>query len=363
MCRCAGILLASLLSLCAPLAPAPLSAQAIDGTLIDAERRAPVPGAVVVLLDDTGSRLQAALTDGEGRFALRAPEPGRYRIRSERVGYQTTVSAPLTLREEETRSFQMVTEGTAIELEAIQAQAGDRGCAVRPGGGARTAVLWEEARKALSAAQLAEEQGSFSFTVRRFRRNLDPVSRLVRGEDTETATGRRVAPFASLPAEQLAEGGYVQRTGGENVFYAPDAQVLLSDAFLDGHCFQVADAPGGDPGLVGLAFEPLRGRDRPDVRGVLWLDARTGQLQHLDYSYTGLRVENPDGDWGGRIEFARTPGGAWIVQRWTVRMPVVGTRRDGGSLMTRQRQYLVGIREEGGEVVGIAAASEDALHR
>jgi hypothetical protein len=314
---------------CAP----PLAAQAVQGRLVEEGNRAPVARALVSLIDGAGRAVATAQTRPDGGFTLTAPAPGTYRVRAERVGRAATVSDALALAAGQTHPLELAARGEAVMLEGIVAAAGERACSVRPDREARVAAVWEEARKALEGAEWSRKNEARLFTVRTFSRDLEPQTLTVRQERAQTARTRLPTPFRSVPAERLAEGGYVQRDGRDNLFFAPDAEVLLSDAFLDTHCFRLEADPRGQ-GRVGLAFEPVRGRRLPDVRGVLWIDAATAELRHVDYAYTeiGPRAENVE--WGGRIDFARLPDGAWYVRRWAIRMPVMGTaRNDGGSLM------------------------------
>lgn len=78
------------------------------------------------------------------------------------------------------------------------------------------------------------------------------------------------------------------------VFHAPDAAVLLSDTFLDTHCFRLQSAHRAHVGMVGLAFEPVRGTRTPDVHGVLWMDAESAELRLLEYGYGDLPRSVPD---------------------------------------------------------------------
>ncbi|CAN5331760.1 hypothetical protein BH20GEM2_BH20GEM2_18930 [soil metagenome] len=169
-------------------------------------------------------------------------------------------------------------------------------------------------------------------------------------------------PFASLPAAELAAGGYVQAGPEGTYYYAPDADVLLSDTFLDGHCFRVERGEGTERGLIGLAFEPVEPRGQPargrtEIEGVLWLDRASAELRSLEYRYRDVPHDVPTDRLGGRVEFDRLPDGSWIVRRWWVRMPIVETRRDrfrkpdGGAVQERERSVLTGLKEEGGEVV------------
>jgi hypothetical protein len=98
--------------------------------------------------------------------------------------------------------------------------------------------------------------------------------------------------------------------------------VLLSDVFLDTHCFHLA-VQEDQPQTIGLAFEPVRPGGVPDIAGTLWLDRETAHLDFLEYRYTWARFDEAQGVARGRVEFERLPNGAWIVRRWWIRMPEV----------------------------------------
>jgi hypothetical protein len=108
---------------------------------------------------------------------------------------------------------------------------------------------------------------------------------------------------------------------GRYVYYGPDAEVVLSDPFLDRHCFWIeTDAPDDEP-WIGLGFRPRERREVTDIRGVLWLDRGTAELRVLEYRYTPLPRRVPARHVGGRLEFERLPSGAWIIDRWWIRTP------------------------------------------
>ncbi|HEX8317743.1 carboxypeptidase regulatory-like domain-containing protein [Longimicrobium sp.] len=241
----------------------------------------------------------------------------------------------------------------STQLEAIRVGPPDRGCVVNPRTGLRTAAVWEAARQVLMETQAAEARGGL-FTIRRFHRELDRSTAFVRSAREDSTTERRVTPFRSLPAAELARNGYVRREGNDHVFIAPDATVLLSEEFLDGHCFRVVPGRRAEAGLVGLEFEPVRGRRLPDVSGTLWLDPASADLRSMEFAYTGLPgYAYDEGEvWGGRMEFARTAAGAWMVNRWTLRLPSMGVptglyaRGMGGG-----RLRVAVFSEIGGEVL------------
>ena len=141
------------------------------------------------------------------------------------------------------------------------------------------------------------------------------------------------------------------RSRGGAIYFAPDAEVLLSERFLDTHCFTLESGP--DPDLVGLQFRPLdRRRSVTDVRGTLWVDRETAHLSHLDVAYV-----NPPGaaGWvghaalGARVDFRDVGNGTWIVSEWAIRMPVVVSAP--GPFGGAPRFRLAEISEEGGRVV------------
>ncbi len=71
------------------LGASPGQAQTVAGVLLDDATMAPIGGAAVQLQDEEQNTVGAIMTDGEGRFRLRAPVPGRYRIVASRLGYET----------------------------------------------------------------------------------------------------------------------------------------------------------------------------------------------------------------------------------------------------------------------------------
>ena len=50
----------------------------------------------------------------------------------------------------------------------------------------------------------------------------------VASQDETRRQGIRRAPFETLPAEDLVQRGFVRRVATDLVYYAPDADVLLS---------------------------------------------------------------------------------------------------------------------------------------
>ncbi|HEX7118865.1 MAG TPA: carboxypeptidase regulatory-like domain-containing protein [Longimicrobiales bacterium] len=345
------------------LAVAPLAAQTVRGRLVAAGSRAPIGAAMVWLLDEADARLGGALTDSDGWFVLHAPAPGRYRLRAERVGFAATTSPELTLAAGAAITYELVASAEPIRLDGIEVAAEER-CVVRPEAGLAAARLWEEARKALAAAAWAEDEGVYRFDVLSYERDLDPVTRAVRSEQRSARSVATRNPIRSRPAEELAAEGYIRRRAdGDWDVFAPDAEVLLSDAFLDGHCFRAVAGEGENAALTGLAFEPVRGADLPDVSGVLWLDRSTGALRHLELEYEHVPVALIGREPWGRVEFEQLPNGQWFVRRWWIRSPIVAIQTGGPITLGTRRMRTIGILEFGGEVVGAESAHGRQLAR
>lgn len=346
--RAAAVLAAALLT-----AAAPAAAQTVHGTLVDSAGTA-VGQVLVALVDPSGRQRGAALTTSAGEFTIRAPAGGRYSLRAERVGYATVTSPAFDLAEGDVREQRMVASSRPVTLQALVITPRARRCAVRPGAGVATATLWEEARKALVAAEYSSRAGLW-YDVVRWERDVDAGNGAVTRDLRRTSGGVSELPFVSVPPEELSRFGFIRRFPDDSLVYAaPDAAVLLSDAFLDDHCFRTTT--GEDPRLVGLEFEPVHGRTVPDVTGVLWLDRATAELRKVEYRYVNGPAESRERGVGGTVEFERLHDGPWIVRRWAIRMPIaeiLNKRRvgiDSRSPVRRDELRLLALREAGGEV-------------
>lgn len=300
----------------------------------------------MVVLQGQGGELATVLSNAAGRFLLRAPGAGYYTVRADRIGHASTRSDPFALSVGDTLDIRLVAEVSAIQLEGLEV-AGERRCDIRPESGRAVATVWEEARKALAAAVLTEATGIYRYRTVRFVRELDTRGRRVLSEQRRASQGYQEAPFESLPAETLVSEGFMRPDPEGDLYFAPDAKALLSDPFLDTHCLGLTSGTGETDGLLGVSFEPVEGRQLPEIRGVVWVDPMTGELRHVDYTYENLDPALRNDAVGGRVAFQGLPNGTWIVTDWRIRMPTAAMAPDfrGG-----RQIILAGIREVGGEV-------------
>jgi hypothetical protein len=343
----------SRLFLVAALAVPPLAgAQTVQGRVTEMGSGAPVGGAIVLLMDENGTRQRATLADRGGEYRITAPAAGSYRLRVERVGYATSTSALLGLEEGQTVEQALLAEARRVVLPPVVATGTARRCAGELQNGAQAATMWDEARKALLSTTLAGESGRYRFFTETRERETSMRGRQVVRDDVthDTSVG---LPFKSRPAEMLTSGGYLRLEPNAVRFFGLDAAAILSDAFLEHHCFGLRDGGQERPGLVGLEFVPLASRVRPDVQGVLWMDRATAELRYVEYGYTRLRFQGPVERLTGRLDFRRLPDGAWITESWTLVVPSLladtPDRRDD-----RTENYrIIALVERSGRVVAM----------
>jgi hypothetical protein len=326
------------------VAGSPLAAQVLTGVLLETDTRAPIEGALVSLLTDD-RRVALSFTDARGAFALRAPRPGRYRVRAERIGFDTETSAEVEIPAVGRGGFEFLIATRAVHLDAIEVT-GDARCGRRDDG-SEVARVWDEARKALDAVALTESAGMVRLAVVSWKRDIDAATGAPSNERRQVRSARSRIPLRSLPPDDLADAGYVRSDETGIDWYAPDAEVLLSDSFQATHCFSLRE-DADQPSRIGLAFRPLRPTGAPDIEGTMWLDRESAEIRELDYRYARLPWRVWDQSIGGRVSFQRLGGGPWIVSDWHVRMPI----------LVRAMERAVDVRisgflEEGDEVLDV----------
>ena len=346
-------LLASLVLAIAISAPTTLGhAQVIRGYVTDSISGAPVARGFAVLLAEDGIELERRLTSTDGTFSFALDSPGAYVIRSERIGYAAGESALLAVGTNQVVEITLRVHALAELLATIEVR-GETRCGDPeddPGFGA----LWTEARKALEAAAWTNKQ-AYTHLLHGYRRVRDAKGRGLEYERTWQFGGVALQPFASLPAEQLARYGFVVMTGETRLYYGPDANVMLHDSFHQSHCFEAVTGERELQGLIGLAFSPTPDRELPDIEGVLWIDPEAFELRHIEYHYTKIELPVRDGRIGGTIYFKPLSSGAWVVEEWQIRMPVMQyTPRIDMFGRRRTELSLVGIGEDGGKIIEVA---------
>lgn len=344
--------------------------QLVLGQIVDEQAAAPIQGAFVQLVDSAGVVQASVLSNNAGRFILGAPRAGRYVLRAERIGYTTSVSDTLVVKAGQNLRYRFAVAAQAISLQGLQVK-GERRCRISREAGTATSTLWNEARKALDVVAWMARQKGVPYQAAIWDRTRDLVTLDLQSGDRRIASGFGRKAFSSVSAEDLARNGFVRKNAdGTVTYYGLDAQTLLSDTFLAGHCFRAVEPGEGEKGLIGLGFEPLNDNGPPDITGTLWIDRKTSELRYLEFVYTRhlSTLGVPNSHFGGRIDFLRMPNGAWIVDRWWIRMPLWGepveSARMGalaqammstpGSAVQQARANGLRVHEHGGDVQFIA---------
>jgi hypothetical protein len=302
--------------------PYAAEAQTLAGRILESTSGAAVRGALTRLIDANGTPVGTALTDSAGRYFVRAPTPGTYTLRIERIGYSTFRSDSIDLRADVVRDFRI--DVVPIELPAVVADAKQM-CTSSDRLTTQSEVIWGEIRKALDLTSWTSSNALVEYTVSERTRWFEPSFFSSRAGPRKVSTDkRRGSPFAALASDSLLQKGFIQEAEEEGhfVYYAPDAALIASDEFQSTHCFQ-AKFDKKKPKQIGLSFEPTGEVGPYDVRGTLWIDRATGLLTHLEYSYNKLPVDAPSKTAGGDVEFVRLPNGMWIISSWRMRVPIM----------------------------------------
>ena len=212
------------------------SAQEVTGTVRSAAGSTPVAGAIVLLVAPSGTRAAATLTDDGGRFRLHAPSAGTFSLRVDVVGYRSMNLPPFTLGAADTLTRDVVFAFERTQLPAVAVTATSN-CARVSGDAGDAPRLWSEAQKTLEASRLAIQERRFNVALRRFERTIGIPDSVLRASRTWTQSGVTQNPFESLSPEAAARDGFSTERDSGRFYFAPDAAVLLSDAFVNGHCF------------------------------------------------------------------------------------------------------------------------------
>jgi hypothetical protein len=307
---------------------------------------------VVAASQDTGTAVRNAVTNQRGEYAIQVPGAGRYRLTVRRIGVRAWQSDLLTVSAGETVVLDV---GMDPFTTLPRVTVADRSLCTTGRDGPRVAALWREAETALNVIVISGQDSVLNRRLVRFKRSLNALTMQVTEEtyhSYDKNDGIGEPNFESLPADSLSQIGYWQDADRDMTFLAPDAHALLSRAFLRDHCFSLVENRPDRPGLTGLAFAPVRNRIMPDIRGTLWLNSATYELQLVEFRWTQLPRELAHDRVGGDMHFMRLPNGPWIVKNWTLMMPKplrIETRSTGGPV--RDGLALGGLGQEGGMIL------------
>lgn len=334
-----------------------VEAQTIRGRVVAADSSAPVAGAVVVARRDDGIVVRT-LTDSRGQFRVLVPSVGKYSISVLRIGFRPTEPTRLIVPSEGVSALQLTVRFDPIALRAIDVRT-ERSCRLSPNSALFIAKLWSEARATLLSAQVAGESPELSARWMEYSQTRDSVGRYVLRQDIRTLTERTNHVFRSIGSAELDKTGYVVDSPSGTSFYAPDPEVLLSEAFAEGHCF-FTERGAATQDSVALQFEPARTRrGRSDIEGVIWFRGSPLRLSSITFSYTAQPQVDAALAAGGYVRFGEIPSGPWIVTEWRAQLPLVTIQRQSvtaGELgrIERSRTRVRALEVAGGEIESVS---------
>jgi hypothetical protein len=333
--------------------------QEVFGTLRASNGETPVSGAIVVALRAADQALLArTITGDRGTYSLRLA-PDSVNLRVLRVGQRPFELGSLRLNDGDRIERSASLPDAPVVIQTMTTRVSSR-CRVRPEGSETVAQLFDEARKALDASRLVSIDGAPTARYLMFTQSRSVRGAAIGLPQQTVRTTNSTSPFRSVAPESLSVAGYVTDEADGSILYrAPDARVLLSDEFLSQHCLRLVSGPREQEHLVGVEFEPAaRRRDIVQVRGTLWMDRSTNELQRLDFTYVGLDPALMRANPGGTVEYTRLDNGVWFASYWEIRMPRYSMRAQRSMLNmqaagSRREVIVEGMQVTGGEVLGI----------
>jgi hypothetical protein len=218
---------------------------------------------------------------------------------------------------------------------------------------AATFMVWEQVRTALTAAQITEAGRPMSFTTVLYERYLDPRTGRAGNQSSKILVNVPRQPWRTILADSLHRKGYIiEQRDGSLTYYAPGLEVLLSDMFLQDHCFRLQRS--SDSTRLGIQFEPIPTRERiPEIRGTLWIDRASSQLRRMEFGYTNTRRERSHRA-GGHVDYVGMKTGEWVISGWEIRMPMTHNVMSLGSF----RSEVAVIKADAGELVMVREGSD-----
>jgi hypothetical protein len=98
--------------------------QVINGRVLEVGSDRPIAGVSLRLYNDTKVTQAIAISDDGGGFTMRAPRPGHYQVRAERLGYTTALSGLFEVRAEpHSLTIKLVPQPVALDTLEISAEA------------------------------------------------------------------------------------------------------------------------------------------------------------------------------------------------------------------------------------------------
>jgi hypothetical protein len=343
-----------------------LFAQLVSGTAHVSGADVPLGGAAVVLVNQNGVIVAGTLTGADGRYTIRAPIPGQYRVRARHIGFAPDSAADIRLETTSQARYDPSLTSLRTSLQVVRVE-GIQKCEVGPESGEAAYELWDAAQNTLAATIAAAGDRVYTYRLARFLRVVEPGTRNIVHGTTTRLRAHTSEPYYSADPDSLVKVGFARTQGDSTAFYAPDAKTLTSEAFIRTHCLR-AEKDTARPGQLGLAFEPVRKSNVVDVSGALWLDRASSELRDLDYRYEmpdqvirGRRYKRAGPLATGHIEYRKLDNGAWIVDSWVIQVPIQSSPASYATNRADPNNGVTALWEVGGNVAGVLNTGDTTI--
>ncbi len=322
----------------------PSDAQSIRVLVLDPITYLPTAAGYVVLLDTTDQEVTRAVNSQDGLLAFSAPAPGRYRLASVRVGYQTTFSEPFSIDAAQAVDLMLDLAHERVDLRGL-VTSDDNACVTAAEDVEGVGLLWQEITKALAATLWAGEDGHDYYSLL-YERDVDSGGRRVLAEQTSVGQGLmyRGGTF------DWREPFIASHADSGTAYNPPNPAMLLSDRFASDYCFGLRRYED----VVRLTFEPKRTGDDPGIAGVFSVDLATARLQSFEYLFLNVPTEVGGDRAGGRIAFMPGPSGRWLSNEWEMQTPLL-------AIDENERLVFAGTHHMGGQIAEITLG-EDVVY-
>lgn len=230
----------------------PARAQTVVGTVVDSTSGAAIRGVYVALLDPAGHAVSGTESDSLGKFALRAPAAGTYRLRTTHLGYWNATSAPVRVGADGALSIQLQVVARPITVDGLTVSAAAPVRHLAEGG------FYRRQRMGFGHYITRDEiVASAAFTLTDLlRRHPGAQIITVDGEaddnDVILRSGRTMS-FRGLCLPSVAIDGNVIRSGGVN---AVAGLQTLVPSVLDIEAIEIYNGQGGLPGWASGTVSP-----------------------------------------------------------------------------------------------------------
>lgn len=316
------------------------TAQRIEG-LIRAPNGAAAAGVVLTARDNSGARIGQTVTRDDGRYLLFLERAGTARIEAKRVGFSRETLGERNVESTGISSFDAQLASRRVDLPD-QLPRGAATCDRNLRNRRVAEALYDEIVTAVTAARFrigrSDVQGRWVMSQYRIAKRSDDTLRAA----LRRASGSLPQLFPPVSTERLEEVGFFATVGGDRSFYAPDLEIIVTPWFVETHCVRLRRIE--EDSLV-LSFEPLRQRKgMVDVAGEFALAWPSLALLHMNFRYVDLPETERESGSGGRLRFARTPTGGWLVTDWSQRTPFLNYfSGEGNTTLVRSQMTRVDV--------------------